>query len=448
MEIKDKKFVVVGLGKSGAALSRFLHGRGGRVTVTDMNDAPAFKKEMEDLGVRLELGFHDRDTFAGADTVVLSPGVPHTIEPVLAAKKQGAEVIGEIELASRFIEEPVVAVTGTNGKTTTVTLLTSMLRESGCSVFTGGNIGTPLIEYVDGGEKADLLVVEVSSFQLDTAQSFKPDVALLLNIEDDHLDRYRDFSHYAESKASIFRNQDEGDYAVISGTDEDVRNAVRGIRSRPLFFCGKMDGEMGARISGRALSIETDRASGISFDLSNVKLLGGHNAENISAAALAALHCGGTREGIQEAMDRFGGLPHRIEFAGTRGTVPFYNDSKATNVDAVKRAVECFDENLVLIMGGRDKGGNFSLLSESIQKRVKHLVLLGEASDIIRRELGRLVPNETAETMDEAVALAHRRAGEGGTVLLSPGCASFDMFNSYGQRGDVFKSAVKKLEDC
>ncbi len=396
---------------------------------------------MRDLGIKMEIGPHRIETFEKTDLIVVSPGVPHTIEPIIKAKERGVPVIGEIELASKFIAEPVIAVTGTNGKTTTTTLLGKMLENSGLKVFVGGNIGNPLIAYADGEEKAEIVVIEVSSFQLDTVDTFRANVAVLLNITEDHMDRYSDLNAYAKSKARIFENQRYDDTAVLNGSDPVVRSLSRDILSRKVFFSSKE--EKGVTISDESIISQEN----ISRFLADFRLPGKHNMENAAAVSFAALVVGGIFEGVRSALKKFKGLSHRLEYISTLNGVDFFNDSKATNVDSVAKALETFERPVVLIMGGRNKGSKFHTLRDLIEKHTKELIVIGEAKEDIKAEIGNIKPVETATTMEDAVFKAyHAAAKPGDIVLLSPACASFDMYNSYAQRGEDFCRAVAKLE--
>lgn len=440
MKLKNKNILVVGLGVSGVATARFLINRGASVTVSDQKEEQetGFEEPLiREPGIRMELGPHRIETFERADLIVVSPGVPHTILPIRRAKEQGIPVIGEIELASRFITEPIVAVTGTNGKTTTTTLLGKMLEDSGFKVFVGGNIGKPLIAYADREEKAEIVVVEVSSFQLDTIDTFRANVAVLLNITEDHMDRYPDLDAYTKSKARIFKNQQYNDTAMLNGSDPVVRSLSRDILSRKVFFSSK---EEGVAISDESI-ISQENMSQL---LSDLKLPGKHNMENAAAASLAALTAGGTFEGVRTALRKFKGLPHRLEYIDTLNGVDFFDDSKATNVDSVAKALETFERPVVLIMGGRNKGSKFHTLRDLIGRHTKKLIVIGEAKEDIKAELGDIKPVETATSMEDAVFKAYNAAKPGDIVLLSPACASFDMYNSYAQRGEDFCKAVAK----
>ena len=462
MNLNQKKVLVVGLGMTGLATARFLHHRGAVVTVTDMASeaelAPS-ALELHQIGIRTELGRHCRESFESSDLIVLSPGVPHTHDLLTDAGRKGIPVIGEIELASRFIRDPIIAITGTNGKTTTTSLLGSMLAQCGMSVFVGGNIGNPLIGYVDRDEKADWIVLEISSFQLDTIDTFRPDIGILLNITADHLDRYPDMAGYAASKSRIFKNQTLEDIAIFNGDDPWVLSETSRIRSRKWVFNGSGALEEGARIRGKELTLSftscpsrkpkfpdvTEAFESAKLDLGESRLYGRHNQENICAAVMAAVGAGGDIRQIQSALNQFRGLSHRIEFVQTVNGVTYVDDSKATNVDAVYRALESFQEPVILIMGGRDKGGDYGILEKVMRNHVKQLILLGEAAELIAAALGNLVPTVRVSSMQEAVKNAHQAASPGDVVLLSPACSSFDMFRNYAHRGDAFKGEVSRL---
>ncbi len=454
MELDNRHVVVVGLARSGMAAARFLSSHGARVTVTDhapAEDLGPLVDEARQLGLTLELGGHRDQTFVAAHLVVLSPGVPHDLMPLQQARAKGVEVIGEVELAARFIQIPMVAVTGTNGKTTTSELLGHMLAASGLNVFVGGNIGNPLIEIAEGHDNLDLIVAELSSFQLDTIARLRPRVSVLLNITPDHLDRYSDIQAYADAKGRIFENQGADDFAVCNGIDALSLAQCRQARSRVLYFFSRPPNNghsgPGAIITPKQVAICVPGLSHGCIDLTHSALIGPHNRENIAAAALAALAAGASLPGIQKAVDAFQGLAHRLEPVRTVRTVRFINDSKATNVDAAMRALECFDRPVVLIMGGRNKGYDFSSLHTHVRKHVKKLIVIGEAGDEILTALGQVPAQGAHKAADlgEAVRDAYAAAGEGDTVLLSPACASFDMFGSYVERGEKFRQLVEEL---
>jgi UDP-N-acetylmuramoylalanine--D-glutamate ligase len=468
MDLVNKKIVVVGLGSSGVATAQFLRNRGAAVTATDVaaeSDLSPAALSLRERGVHLELGGHQLKTFETADLVVTSPGVPHTAAPLSHARSHSTTVMGEMELAARFVKEPIVAITGTNGKTTTTTLVGEMLTRSGFNVFVGGNIGTPLISYVDRNEKAHIVVVEVSSFQLDTIDRFHANVAVLLNIAEDHLDRYPDIDTYARSKARIFNNQGPDDVAVINCSDTRIAALTAGLAARRFSFSRNVTGRcesvaQGAVITEDAIVFDPRIVNGMQpadvseslasektvIPFSAIKLFGRHNQENTAAAALAVFAAGGNMAGIKAALKGFAGLQHRLEFVATVGGVRFYNDSKATNVDAVVRALESFSEPVVLLLGGRNKGGDFTILADSVRRGVKHLILFGEARNEIDAALNGIVSAVFAQSMAEMVAKAVEISATGDVVLFSPGCASFDMYENYARRGVDFRRCVEKLK--
>jgi len=462
MELLNLKALVVGMGRSGMDTAQFLKKRGATVTVSDMvpeSQAPDGVKSLQQMGVNLEFGGHNLDTFTQAELIVISPGVPHTIAAIQAAREKGVPVLGEIELASRFISEPIVAVTGTNGKTTTTHLLGDMLARSGLNVFVGGNIGTPLVSYPLAHKKADRLVIENSSFQLHTIATFRPDVSLLLNISDDHLDRYDNFEAYARSKGRLLENQGSKDIAVLNGYDTWVRRVSQDVPATKFYFIGRDQTEIGVDIESdairfqgiymldrmhahNAVSTQVQKESQAAISLQEIPLTCPHELENIAAASLAALACGGNLKGIHNALQDFKGLPHRLELVASIDGISFYNDSKATNVDAVLRALECLPTPIHLIMCGRDKGGNFKLLTKAVRQKVKSLTLWGEAAHKIEEVLGDSARTQIAASMKDAVAVAYGSAVSGESVLLSPGCTSFDMYKNYKERGLAFCRTV------
>ncbi|MEA1967183.1 MAG: UDP-N-acetylmuramoyl-L-alanine--D-glutamate ligase [Thermodesulfobacteriota bacterium] len=466
MNIKDEKYIVVaGMGKSGLSIARFLKACGHNVVVTDIDPLKKeIGRELEKEGIKTEIGFHKHETFENAEKIVTSPGIPLDIDCFQRARKNGVSVTGELDLFFEYIKIPVIAVTGTNGKTTVTTMITGMLKASGVKVFTGGNIGTPLVDYFLKKEKADVIVAEVSSFQLDTADFFKPDVALLLNITQDHLDRYHGFNEYQASKWSIFKNQTSKDTAIINSDLDMNETRINQIKSETLFFNLKTDKTLSqvpgdsvvdvkssTRIKKGAV-IEKDRIvikeSDQVIDISGIRLKGMHNKENIAAASLAVLALGGNVKGIESFLAKFTGLAHRIEYAGTINNIEYYNDSKATNSDAVIRALESFGNSisLILIMGGKEKNSDFTCLKQVVKKRVKKIIALGEAKEKIHDALGGICDFSYADSMEQVVDFASKSAVMGDTVLLSPACASFDMYKSYSHRGDDFVKYVKKVE--
>lgn len=449
MNLKNKHVLVVGLGRSGMAMARFLRRLDAVVTVADQRKEESLKdsiKGLRSLRVNLSLGPHQAEVFENCDLVVLSPGVPHTIDPVNRAREKGIPVIGEVELAYRFIHTPILAITGTNGKSTTTLLVAEMLRHCGFRAVAGGNLGTPLMELVDQQAGMDFIVAEISSFQLDTIERFKPLVSVILNITDDHLDRYPDFEAYARSKARIFENQGPGDICVINEADPTVLSVSKNLKARRFAFNCREFNESRAWINDQTICFHTPELGDQYVDCTDISLTGRHNLENAAAAGLAVLGVGGAVPGIKSALAGFKGLSHRMEYVDTVGGVRFYDDSKATNVDAVVRALESFTSPVVLIMGGRDKGGAYDSLIDPIRRCVKQVIVMGEAAEIIMSALKDVVTMVRVPNMAGAVAEAGQVAKEGDTVLLSPACSSFDMYESYARRGEDFARRVKDLK--
>ncbi len=444
--------VVVGGARTGISAARFLAGRGARVTLTDM--APLTGKEAElsqlrDLGVVTELGRHDRTTFFDADLIVVSPGVPLFVEPLDQASKRGVRIIGEVELAFRFLSAPIIAVTGTNGKTTTTALLGEILAACGKRVLVGGNIGTPLIDFVsDSGmtvDPVDYIVAEISSFQLEAVETFEPRVALMLNITPDHLDRYRSYEEYIAAKLEIFAHQTARDIAVLNRDDELVTARARDIAAHKLYFSRAHEEPGGVSFNGTEIVSTIDGATDV-YDPHKSHLSGVHNIENIMAAVAAAASVGCRGNGVERAIRDFVPHAHRLQHVLTTGAgVSFYDDSKATNVGAALKSIESFTGGLHVILGGVDKGGSYAPMKEALRKRVKGLYLIGEAAPIIERELSGIVPITAAGTMEEAVRIAGERAGPGDTVLLAPACSSFDQYRNYQERGEDFIQHVKRF---
>ena len=447
MELRGKKIVVVGMARTGIATARFLLDRGARVTISEAKPAAQLPDEalaLAQQGVLLETGGHRMETVRSAELIVVSPGVPLDIAPLRAADNSGIEVISEIELAYRFLQTPLIAITGTNGKTTTTSLLGEMFRYAGKKVFVGGNIGTPLIAYVSGTQDQDFAIAEISSFQLEGIKAFKPFISVLLNVTEDHLDRYQSFAEYSAAKGRIFLNQTESDIAVLNYDDPQVRAVVRAIRAQKVFFSTRQPLPEGISYNGALhLRLQGEDAR---ITIAEALLTGIHNVENMMAAAAVGFVCGLSLQCMQQALVRFPGLKHRMELVGEIHGVTFYNDSKATNVGAVVKSLESLPAPLVLIAGGKDKGGSYAPLQSLLLQKVKLLILLGEARERMRAELGGTVETVMTASLDEAVQAAFSRSEAGDTVLFSPACSSFDMFTSYEHRGACFKELVDALK--
>jgi len=446
MELNDKNILVVGLAKTGVACARFLAGKGARVTVTDMRDEAALAPQLAELAawdMRKVLGRHDEGDFTGADLIVVSPGVPQDHPLLVKARAAGREIVSEIELAARFIDVPLVAITGTNGKTTTTTLAGEIFKANGYRTFVGGNIGNPLIELVESGELVDQVVAEISSFQLEWITAFRPQVAALLNLSEDHLDRYASYQEYIDAKLRIFENQEASDFAVVNRDDELVWRYARGLKAHLFPFSRRQELEEGI-FHRDGVIVYRHGGREECFPTKAIRLQGVHNLENIMAALACALLSGCHPDDSFEAVQGFGALHHRMEFVAEVDGVRYYEDSKATNVGSVEKALESFD-NITLIAGGKDKGGSYAPLAPLVKERVRHLVLIGEATGRMQAELGHLTDTRPAATLEEAVALAARITEPGGTVLMSPACSSFDMFRDYEERAQRYIAAVKGL---
>jgi len=450
VELSHKKVLVVGLGKSGLSAARYLSKEGAMVTVSDLKEEAeldrALLHEALQLGIDLETGRHRQQTFLNADMIIVSPGVPMDIGPLRAASKAGIPILGEMELAVRLMHTPLLAVTGTNGKSTATALLGSLLQSAGLKVFVGGNIGTPLTDYVAGAWRADYAVVEVSSFQLDTMENFSPMVALLLNISPDHLDRYPDYDTYVQSKLKIFRNQGPGQYAILNDDDAVLSRFEPPSGVTILRYGWEKKVNRHAFVEERLLKAHLPSEKEASFGVERFKLPGRHNRENLMGVVLMGLALGIEPKVIQVAIEQFQGLPNRLEHVGTIRGVDFYNDSKATNVDAALRSVTTFDRPILLIAGGRHKGADYSPLVRASKGKVRKGIFLGEAKHLLAESFDGVIPFTLAEDMRDALFQAFSYAEPNDVVLLAPACSSFDMFMDYAHRGRVFREEVERLD--
>jgi UDP-N-acetylmuramoylalanine--D-glutamate ligase len=441
MELRGTRVMVVGLGVSGSAAARFLASLGASLVLADTrSELPTSNLPRGEVC----LGGEEPDWLRGVDLVVVSPGVPPTSKLVQAARAAGTPVIGELELASRFIKFPIVGVTGTNGKSTVTTLIGEICTKAGMKAFVGGNLGTPLVEAI--GHDFELAVVEVSSYQLETIQRLKPRVAIHLNLSDDHLDRYHDLNGYGRAKARIFENQDTGDWAILNRDDPLVWILREEVQSQVLSFGFEKPGPLtgGAIWDESGLRFAIGGNSGM-IRLDRFRLPGQFNRANAMAAAGAALALNLTPELVERTLAEFRGLPHRLELVCEKNSVRFVDDSKGTNVGAVVQALEAVRAPVLLIAGGVDKGGSYAALREPLRQKVRLLLLYGAAREIIRAALVGTTRVESVRTLDEAVARAAAEALPGDTVLLSPACASFDQFKNYAERGRVFQELVLAL---
>jgi UDP-N-acetylmuramoylalanine--D-glutamate ligase len=453
MELKDKRVLVVGLGKSGVASALFLKAHGARVTVSDTKSGDELRNEIPallDHGITVETGGHGERTFRGQDLIVVSPGVPVDLPMLVQARAMGEAVIGEIELAARFLPGPIVAITGSNGKTTTTTLTGEILTAGGLPTLVGGNIGTPAISLAERAKPESVVVLEVSSFQLETIQTFRPKVAVVLNVTPDHLDRHRTFEAYVDAKARIFENQRGDDFAVLNEDDPACVAMAGRTRAQVFWFSRQKEVKQGAWVrEGNILFRDGRRGQREVMLVSEIPLKGAHNLENVLAAVCAGALMGCAPEKIRQAVREFKAVEHRLEFVATIRGVDYYNDSKATNVDATIKALESFPGNIHLILGGKDKGSDYSVLNELLRQRVKRVYTIGAAAGKIESQI--VSPKSGgpevvhAETLESALRKANAVAEPGDVVLLAPACASFDQFRNYEERGRVFKEIVRGL---
>jgi UDP-N-acetylmuramoylalanine--D-glutamate ligase len=445
VNVEGKRVVVVGAARSGIAAAELLARRGARVTLSEARESFDAADRLRARGVTLELGGHRDATFAGADLVVTSPGVP-VEQPVFeTARARGIEVIGELELAWRWLKGRVIAITGTKGKSTTTTLIGRMLDADGRRVLVGGNIGVPLSAQVDESTPETMHVVETSSFQLETTTTFRPWIAVWLNFAADHLDRHPSVEAYAAAKARIFARQAPDDWAVINADDEEVVRRAAAARSRIVTYSLRGRTGEGFVVSGDQVVHRTTTAEQSLIPLSAVELTGRHMLNNVLAAAAAAHIAGVQSSAMVRALAGFHGLPHVMEPAGAIGDVRFVNDSKATNIEAALRSIESFDRGVVVILGGRFKGGDFRDLRGALSARGRAVIAIGEAASRVREALSDVARVIEAGSMAEAVARGYDAAQPDGVVLLAPACSSFDWFRDYAERGDAFKQEVARL---
>jgi UDP-N-acetylmuramoylalanine--D-glutamate ligase len=447
MELKGKKVLVVGLGKSGLAAALFLRRRGAQVTVSDVRSAESLANEIPALleeGINVEAGGHGLLTFRRQDLIVVSPGVPLDTPELTQVRSFGLPIIGELELAARFLKGKTIAITGSNGKTTTTTLLGEILKEGGLTTLVGGNIGVPVISLIDNGTDETWSVLEVSSFQLESTQEFHPAIAVILNITPDHLDRHGTFENYALAKERIFREQSEEDFLVLNA--ENPRTAVAASRaaSRVYWFSAEHTVLQGAWVEGGQVLYRDAKGAAAEpiLPLSAIPLKGKHNVENVLAAVCAARLAGCSAASVRTAIENFKAVEHRLEYVATVNGVDFYNDSKATNVDATEKAVAAFPGGIHLILGGKDKNSDYSLLSPLLRQKVRAVYTIGSAAAKIESHLRGVVPIHSCETLEKAVKAAGAAARPGEIVLLAPACSSFDQFENYEHRGRVFKELV------
>lgn len=445
MELKNKRVLVVGLGRSGAASAIFLQERGAKVTVSDskseaqlQNDVPA----LLDRGISIEAGRHGERTFRDQDLIVVSPGVPSDQPQLQQARALGIPVIGEVELAFRHLQGKVLAITGSNGKTTTTSLVGEILEKSGKQTLVGGNIGTPVISLVGKSTPETNLVLEISSFQLETIARFRPWIAAILNITPDHLDRHHTFQAYVDAKARIFENQQTGDFALLNADDSACVALRSRVKSELYWFSRKQEVERGAYLKGDQVIFRRNGTGQPVLRRNEIQLKGEHNVENVLAAVAMGMLAGCAPEQVRRAVMEFRAVEHRLELVTSINGVIFYNDSKATNVDATIKALESFPGNVHVILGGKDKGSDYTLLNPLLRERVKRAYLIGAAAEKIASQIKGAAPLVHSGTLEHAVRQAFDAARPGDVVVLAPACASFDQFENYEQRGRVFKELV------
>jgi UDP-N-acetylmuramoylalanine--D-glutamate ligase len=450
MELKNKRVLVVGLGKSGIAAARFLKARGAQVTVSDIRPAGLISElpALLDAGIMVETGSHGILTFRRQDLIVVSPGVPSNTPELTTVRAMGIPIIGELELGSEFLQGPVVAITGSNGKTTTTTLIGEIFKASGKLTLVGGNIGRPVVDMVAESTPETWSVLEVSSFQLETIQTFKARIALVLNITPDHLDRHGSFEAYAAAKTRITENQNSDDFLILNAEDEPTKLVAAKTKAQIYWFSPRRQVKQGAFVHGESILFRAKEGGDVEpiMPVAEIPLAGAHNVENVLAAVCAARLAGVEAHVIREAVAAFHAVEHRLEFVRELNGVRWFNDSKATNVDATAKAVEAFPGGIWLILGGKDKDSDYSTLSPLLRARVKAVITIGSAAEKIESQLAGVVKIERTGTMERAVAWARNEAKAGDVVLLAPACASFDQFENYEHRGRVFKQLVGALE--
>jgi UDP-N-acetylmuramoylalanine--D-glutamate ligase len=448
-DLQGKRVLVVGLARTGVTVSLFSAGYGAVVTAVDEKpeaELPETAARLRAAGVKLEFGAPSPTSFLAQDLIVVSPGVPANLAALELARTKGIPVWSEIELAWRFLRGKLVAITGSNGKTTTTSLVAHILQTAGVPTLVGGNIGTPLLALVESSTDSSVTVAEISSFQLETIQDFRPEVGVLLNLTPDHLDRHASFEAYAAVKMRLFENQIERDAAVLNADDPQITKRMPS-RSHIYWFSRQKRVAEGAFLRDGEIIFRAEGAETVVARQSEITLRGDHNLENVLAACAAAYLAGAPTAAIAGGVKTFRAVEHRLEFVAEVGGVEFYNDSKATNVDATVKAIEAFPGPLIVILGGKDKGSPYTPLVEPLRQRARLALLIGAAADKIAAALGDALPVEQAGTLERAVKRATELAGPGDVVLLAPACSSFDQFENYEHRGRAFKELVARLEN-
>ena len=448
MELKNKRVLVVGLARTGVATALFCAARGAQVTATESRTEPQIGDAVAKLrqaGVALELGGHVDRTFVEQDLIVPSPGVPADFPPLAAARKAGVKTWSEIELAYQFLQGSLVGITGSNGKTTTTALIEHILRGAGLPTMLAGNIGTPLISIVDQTKKNTVTVVELSSFQLELIDTFRPNVGLFLNLTPDHLDRHRTLKAYGDAKARIFENQTADDAAILNA-DDAATAAYAPSKPQVYWFSRKQRVAQGAYLRGEEVVLRIDGEDHTVLRRGEIPLAGAHNLENVLAATIATKLAGAAVAAIANGVRSFTGVEHRLEFVAEINGVRYYNDSKATNVDATLKALDAFPGRILIVLGGKDKGSDYTVLQQPLREKAILALLIGAAAEKIEGQIRGSVAIERAGTIERAVDVAARTAHSGDIVLLAPACASFDQFENYEQRGRIFKDLVRRLQ--
>jgi len=448
MDLKNKRVLVVGLGRSGVASAFFLQEHGAKVIVSDSKSEAQLQNEVPallDRGISIETGHHGERTFRDQDLIVVSPGVPSDQPQLQRARSLGIPVIGEVELAFRFLQGKVIAITGSNGKTTTTTLVGEILSKAGKKTLVGGNIGTPVISLAGQSTHESFVVLEISSFQLETIITFRPWIAAILNITPDHLDRHQTFQNYVDAKARMFENQQTGDFAVLNADDPTCVALKDKAKGSLLWFSRKQPVENGAYLKDDQIIFRQNGKEQAVLGRADIQLKGAHNLENVLSAVCMAMSAGCDSQQVRRSVTEFRAVEHRLELVATINGVTFYNDSKATNVDATVKALESFPGNIHIILGGKDKGSDYSVLNPLLRERVKRVYLIGAASDKIALQIQGATSVVRSGILERAVRQAFDIAKPGDVVLLAPACASFDQFENYEHRGRVFKELAHAL---
>jgi UDP-N-acetylmuramoylalanine--D-glutamate ligase len=447
-ELRGKRMLVVGLARTGVATAVFCAARGAKVTATDArteNEIGAEIAKLREASVTLEFGGHQEKTFLAQDLIIPSPGVPADAPLLEAARGKGITIWSEIELAYRFLKGRLIGITGSNGKTTTTSLVDHILKNAGFSTILAGNIGTPLIGSVDVSREDTLTVVELSSFQLELIDTFRPTIGIFLNLTPDHLDRHRTMEAYGAAKARIFENQIEEDAAVLNA-DDAATTPYAPTRPRLYWFSRKQRVAQGACVRGEEIVFRHDGTEEVVLKRGDIPLAGAHNLENVLAAVTAARIAGAETGAIAKGVRSFAGVEHRLEFVAEIGGVRYYNDSKATNVDATLKALDAFPGRILVILGGKDKGSDYTLLQKPLREKAILALLVGAAAEKIEKQIAGSVAIEHAGNVERAVEIASHAARPGDVVLLAPACASFDQFQNYEHRGRIFKELVRQLD--